>query len=156
MAGGTAGLLIFDISDRTTPQLTQIINLEGDTQAVTIDSSRIFVSTRQGKLWLLNQAPGNKTRRLAVSDSLGSGINMIIDGDKMILANGIKGLTLLPLPQIIDISSHPAMMQRADRSGWATLKIPPQSTPGVYNLIFLQQGEVKEFIGAVKLNDIAE
>jgi hypothetical protein len=152
MAGGTAGLLIFDISDRTMPQLTQIINLDGDTRAVTVDSSRIFVSTRQGKLWLLNQAPDNKTRRLAVSDSLGSGASMIIDGDRMILANGIKGLTLLPLPQIIDT----ATMQGADRSGWTTLKIPPQSTPGVYNLIFLQQGELKEFIGAVKLNDIAE
>jgi hypothetical protein len=153
MAGGTAGLLIFDISDRAAPRLREIIHLEGNTQAVTVNDSRIYVSTRQGKLWVLSHDSDNKTRRIAVSDSLGSGVNMTIDGDRIILANGIKGLTLLPLPQTIEINKHPTITTDAGRSGWATLKIPPQSTPGVYNLIFLQQGELKEFIGAVTLNE---
>lgn len=151
LAAGPAGLISLDISNPQAPRLEEIITLHGDLHAVTVDQNNIFALTRQGKLWLLQKDSDNKTSHHAVIDTLGIGYNLIPYADQMIIANGHKGLTLLPLPQQINIDSHVKTARLTDTQGRITLRIPPQSNPGIYNLNLFNQGEITEFIGAVQL-----
>jgi len=144
MAAGPAGLISFGTSDPTSPQLREVINLEGAIQTVTIDRNRVLATTRQGKLWILQQETDGKTSLLTSVDTLGTGKDILVDADRMVIANGTAGLTILPFPQQIDISN---------RNGQITLHIPPQATPGVYNLNVLNDGKLTEFIGAVSLTE---
>jgi len=144
MAAGPAGLISFDTSNPRSPRLREIINLEGEIQSVTIDRNRVIATTRQGKLWILQQEPDGKTSRLNSVDTLGRGKDILVNADHMIIANGTAGLLILTFPQPIDISN---------RDGQSTLHIPPQATPGVYNLTVLNDGKLTEFIGAVSLTE---
>ena len=156
LAAGPAGLISLDISNPKAPRLDEIINLDGDVHAINVDHNRLFALTRQGKLWLLHRDSDNRTSRRAVIDTLGIGYSLIPYGHQMVIANGKKGLTLLPLPQQIKIHSQTKTAGLTDTQGRLTFRIPPQSTPGIYNLNLFNQGELTEFIGAAYLRTAEE
>ena len=156
LAAGSAGLFAFDISNPNAPRLEEVINLHGDLHAVTVYQNIIIAITRQGKLWLLNRVKNKTTTHHAVIDTLGIGYDLVPFGNRIIIANGIKGLTILPLPQQLEIDNRAITSGRTDNPEKISLRIPPQANPGVYNLNLLHQGELIEFVGAVELRDAAE
>ncbi len=144
MAAGPAGLLSFNIENPALPKILEIINLNSEVVAVSIDLKTVVATTRQGKLYFMEKGSDKRLSHLTSIDTTGVGYDVIIDDDQLIIANGMKGLILLPLPQPIDIENHPESI---------ALRIPPQSIPGVYNLTLTNDGEQTEFIGAVILNE---
>ncbi len=156
LAAGSAGLISLDVSNPESPRLEEIITLHGDLHAVTVSHNNIFAITRQGKLWLLQRDSDNKTSHRAVIDTLGIGYDLLPYGERMLIANGFKGLTISPLPQQIEINNRVIKTGRIGTTEWITLPVPAQANPGIYNLNLLHQGELLEFVGAVELRHATE
>jgi hypothetical protein len=146
MTTGAAELITFDISVPSKPQIIEIVTIEGKPKSVFVDKDQVYVSTRQGKIWIFNSDTNAKLQRQGVFDSLGKGWDFTVEGDRIIIANGLKGLALLPTPKILKINNP-----KTRRNDTLTITIPPIQNPGLYNLSLFDQNKLIEFIGVVKL-----
>jgi hypothetical protein len=150
LAAGEAELIIFDISNENYPEIAGIYHIDGETMAVAAIGEEVYVTTRQGRLWIMaRDKEGLKLR--GVTDILGSCHNIKFQGEKLILANGLKGLTILDKPQQLNVQLQGEASR--SRSMVATINIPPQSLPGVYNLSLIEKRELREFYGALKVTE---
>jgi len=123
---GNPGLLVFDVSRSDRPKMIKGIDLGSRTGALDYANERLYVTTRAGDLWVLKKGRNGFVRTAATS-AMGKSLSMQIDGDEALLANGTKGLAIVPLPQ--EVSVRVEKPQRHLR-----LKLPPGLKPGDYRL----------------------
>ena len=151
LAAGEGELIIYDISDETRPSLFEIAHIEGEAMAVAVSGEKIYVTTRQGQLWQMERVDGSLVRR-GIVDILGNCRNIKFLADKVVLANGMQGVSLVSDPSQLDVRLQSAS-SRLRTPTTAKIYIPPRQEPGVYNLALFEQGKLREFVGAVRVTE---
>ncbi len=128
VAIGEPGLLVFDLGNEV-PQLISGIDLGEQVSAITYYNDRFYASTRTGELWVLRRK-GNKLEPIAATGAMGRALDILIDGDDALLANGSRGLVSIPLPEALDID-----VEKAGKR--LRLSLPTSLPPGDYRLELL-------------------
>lgn len=150
-AAGPAKLILFDLRDENQPKISRIVSIEGEVMCVRVIDSNIFVTTRQRRMfWLQQERDGSIIHRAEI-DVLGTSYGLQFDAGTIILTNGYKGLTFMPRPLELSIARKPYGYSRKLNPSLKTIEIPSHLQPGVYNLTLSGEDGISNFIGAVRI-----
>ncbi len=150
LAAGEAQLIHLDISDERKPRLADIVNIDGEVLSVAAHGRKLYAATRQGRLWFF-ELGGNRLAPRVVVDTIGNCHDILPGGERTVLANGLKGMTVLPAAQNLALQLPANKYSRTRNGRSTTIDIPPQGRPGAYNLALFEGGELTEFVGAVTI-----
>ncbi|PLY01059.1 MAG: hypothetical protein C0623_05800 [Desulfuromonas sp.] len=153
LAAGEAKLILFNIADENNPVIENIIEVDDEVISVSVKEENIYATSRLGKLTWLQREKNGVIKYRARIDTLGTTHDLIDRQDFFLLANGVKGLTLLPKPHLINLADGSIVDKRSRISSQITLQIPPLKQVGTYNLDLYSGNQLQEFVGAVKITD---
>lgn len=94
VACGTAGLAVVDYSDDTHPKVLNIFDTGGYAKEVLYDAGKVYVTTKQGGLHIINVQQPHNIEELGIIDTE-KAMGLAMNNDYIYVADAVEGLIVI-------------------------------------------------------------